>query len=139
MSRSSFPDLTLSADGKPDLLGPSERQIARTLASLKSQGPTSFAALSDANGNFVQAAGGQATCLIEKRFAADHRVFRAYQDKRSSVFADGSILSFNGGSIALRSDEWFEASDALDLFLAFANGQPDPVLFHWREITESLK
>jgi hypothetical protein len=139
VSLTRFNDLALSADGKPDVVGPSEQQIARTLASLKSQGPTSFAALSNADGNFVQAAGGQATCLIEKRVAVGQKIFRAYQDKRSPVFADGSILSFNGGSIALRADEWFKASEALDLFLAFAKGQSEPAMFHWREITESLR
>ena len=133
-----FQGYVLSADDKPDIRDPSADQIKRVLSSLKSQGPTSFASLTSPTGDFVQAAGGQASCMIEKRIVGSERLYRAYQNERSQVFADGTILSFNGGNVALNADEWFRASAAIDLFLAFACGSIEPSIIQWRDVTEKV-
>ena len=111
-------------------------QIKKTVSRLKSYGPCSFASLTDSEGNYVQVAGGRVTCMIERRDVSAGRHFRAYQNIRSEVFADGTMLVFGGGKIHLSSDEWFTASDAEEVFMAFLDGAEMPERIMWRDISE---
>ena len=102
---------------------------------LRSYGPSSFASLTDDQGNYLQVAGGQMTCMLERREAVNKRHFRAHLATPSKVFSDGTVLVFGGGELKLAADEWLSASVVLDAFLAFFKGQPLPPLLKWRDVT----
>ncbi|WP_133295988.1 hypothetical protein [Zooshikella ganghwensis] len=95
----------MKCEGKKNIESPSEKQIVKALKSLKSFGPNSFAILSLPSGDFVQVAGGRMTCLLEKKVGST--IYRAYQSNPSTPFPDGTILSFSGGDVAMKNDEWF--------------------------------
>jgi len=131
--------MKLEVEGKPPLENVKAPQLRSTLKALRSYGPASYASLTDESGNYLQVAGGGVTCMMEKRDVAANRHFRAYQDKRSPVFADGSILAFSGGEIKLLADEWFTSADVEETFLAFLEGNPPPSRIKWRDITDILQ
>ncbi|WP_010089731.1 hypothetical protein, partial [Burkholderia ubonensis] len=95
-------------EGKAAFIAPTPIQIARGLKSLRSYGKSSYASLTDGAGNYVQVAGGGASCMIE-RFEFGAQRWRAFHDKPSPVRPDGTILVFRAGNIPMRSDEWFIA------------------------------
>jgi hypothetical protein len=130
--------MRLEAEGRSPINGVTEEQIRTILLALRSYGPSSFASLMDEAGNYVQIAGGGVTCSLERRDATSGKQFRAYQDARSKVFADGTKLVFGGGTIALCADEWLTASDAVDVFLAFLRREPLPLKFKWRDISDRI-
>jgi hypothetical protein len=131
--------MKLEVEGRPVVDNVAPTQVRSTIASLRSYGPSSFASLTDDKGNYLQVAGGGVTCMMERRDAVLARHFRAYQDKRSQVFADGSILAFGGGEIKLSSDEWFTSADVEETFLAFLAKTALPQRVKWRDITEVLQ
>jgi len=92
--------------------------------------------LTDKEGNYLQVAGGGVTCMLERREAASGRHYRAYHDKPSTVFADGTILAFGGGKIPLAADEWFMAQIVADVFSAFLRGETLPSSIQWRDMSE---
>ena len=120
-------------EGKPEAQEPRESQVKRAIKSLKSYGPSSYASLTDAVGNYVQVAGGGITCMLEWYDVKSMRRLRAFHDKPNAVFPDGTILSFRAGKIPMRSDEWFMSDQVVDVFLAFLNGRTFPEYVHWRD------
>jgi hypothetical protein len=131
--------MRLEVEGRPAVDNVTPAQLRATIAALRSYGPSSFASLTDEKGNYLQVAGGGVTCMMERRDVALGRHFRAYQDKRSEVFADGSILAFGGGEIKLASDEWFTSADVQETFLAFLARSALPERVRWRDMTEVLQ
>ncbi|AXF06526.1 hypothetical protein CUJ91_00440 [Paraburkholderia graminis] len=125
--------MKLEAEGKPEIHEPRESQVARAIKSLKSYGPSSYASLTDARGNYVQVAGGGVTCMIERYDAASRKRFRAFHDKPNTVRPDGTILSFRAGNIPMRSDEWFMSNQVTEVFVAFLNGEAFPANVRWRD------
>lgn len=115
-----------------------ETQVRGTILRLRSYGPASFATLSDDVGNYVQAAGGQATCLLERRDATHGRHYRAHLKERSKVFTDGTILACGVGQIKLAADEWLMAPLVTEAFVAFLKGSELPRTILWRDVTASL-
>ena len=101
---------------------------------LRSYGPSSFASLTNEQGDYLQVGGGGVTCLLERRDAASGRHYRAFHNKPSTVFADGTLLAFSGGNIPLRSDEWFTAAVVADAFCAFSKGVGLPEAIRWRDV-----
>lgn len=128
--------MRLETEDKPPIENVSAAHVKKTVARLKSYGPCSFASLIDENENYLQVAGGRVTCMLEKRDAVNHRHYRAYQDEKSKVFEDGTLLVFGGGRIAMRADEWFTSAKIEEVFLAFLRGDELPENIKWREITE---
>lgn len=124
--------MKLEAEGRPDIFEPLESQVVKVVNSLRSYGPTSYASLTDANGNYVQVAGGGVTCIIERYIAEDRRRFRAFHDKPSDIRPDGTILAFRAGNIPMRADEWFMSNQVVEVFVAFLNGKEFPAYVHWR-------
>ena len=102
------------------------------LLALRSCGRHSYASLTDAQGSYVQVAGGGVTCLIESFDASTSTRSRAFRDKPSPVFPDGTVLSFGGGEMRLKSDEWFHASAVVEIFLCFKHERHYPETVHWR-------
>lgn len=125
--------MKFEAEGKPEIHEPRESQVTRAIKSLKSYGPSSYASLTDARGNYVQVAGGGVTCMIERYDAADRKRFRGFHEKPSAVRPDGTILSFRAGNIPMRSDEWFMSNQVAEVFLAFLNSEEFPAGVHWRD------
>lgn len=96
-------------------------------------GPCSFAFLTNANGDYVQVAGGRVTCMVERYIADDKRRFRAYHDKPNPVYPDGTILAFRGGNLTMKPDERFMSSKVIEIFVSFLEGQEFPSFVHWRD------
>jgi len=126
--------MKLEIENKKELLNPGRKDIERALKGLKSEGPSSFASLTSGSGDYVQVAGGKFTCFLEKRDAHNKTQYRAYSDKPSVPFPDGSILSFTGGDIALKKDEWFNIEKIIEVFVAFANSEELPEGIQWRKL-----
>ena len=114
--------MRLEAEGQSPIDNVTESTVRSVVAKLHSYGPSSFASLTDEVGNYLQVAGGGVTCMIERRDASNKRHYRAFQDKRSAAFADGTALVFSGGELKLTSNEWFTSLDVEDVFLAFLRG-----------------
>ena len=73
------------------------------------------------------------------REARTRRHVRAYRDRVSRTFADGTLLVFGGGRIRMRSDEWFTAQDVEAAFVSVLRGEPLPGHIRWRDISGSLR
>jgi hypothetical protein len=116
----------------------SDSVVTAGILALRSFGPSSFASLTDEQGNYLQVAGGGVTCMLERRDASIGRQYRAYGEVPSKVFPDGTILMFGGGQLTLRSDEWLTARIVTDVFLAFLHGQRLPESVRWRDVTEAV-
>jgi hypothetical protein len=109
--------------------------VRAVIPKLRSYGPSSYASLTDAQGSYLQVAGGGVTCMLEWRDAVNRRHFRAHLDASSKVFPDGTILTFSGGEVKLRADEWLTAPMVEEAFLAFLRGQSLPPSIKWRDIS----
>ena len=118
-------------------LAPIENVTAKRLRAiilkLRHYGPSSFAALTDDDGNYLQVAGGGVTCMLERREASTGQTWRAFTNARSKAFPDGTILAFGGGELKLLADEWLMAPLVADAFEAFLHGRPLPEAILWRE------
>ncbi len=130
--------MRLEAEGSAPINQPTEKQVRSLILKLRSYGPRSFASLTDEFGNYVQVAGGGVTCLLERRDATDGRHFRAFHDRPSSVFPDGTTLVFSGGQINLAADEWFTAAVVADAFCSFLKAAPLPAAIGWRDVTQTV-
>tara|TARA_B100000745_G_scaffold33146_1_gene20658 strand:+ start:1448 stop:1837 length:390 start_codon:yes stop_codon:yes gene_type:complete len=126
--------MILEIENKPEIKTPKPKDIERALKGLKSEGPSSFASLTSGSGDYVQVAGGKFTCFLEKRDSTSGAHYRAYSKKPSAPFPDGSILSFSGGDVALKHDEWLNIERVISVFIAFLEGDDFPSDIHWREI-----
>lgn len=128
--------MRLEVEKKPPIENVTDAQVRSAILALRSYGPSSFASLSDAQGNFLQVGGGGITCMLERRDIAKGRHYRGYHDNPRKVCPDGTILAFGGGELKLLSDEWFTAPMVVDVFLAFLNGNELPVSVRWRDVTD---
>ena len=52
--------------------------------------------------------------------------------KSSAAGPDGTILVFGAGNLPMRSDEWFMANEAVEIFLTFCANAPFPSYVGWR-------
>lgn len=114
---------------------PSPAVLRKAISKLRSYGPTSYASLIDASGNYLQVAGGGVTCSLERRDAVNRRHYRAHLGAPSKAFPDGTLLVFSGGEIKLQADEWLISALVEDAFLAFMEDTPFPEAIQWREMT----
>lgn len=130
--------MRLEVEGRPPIEGIGEARLRRVIACLRSYGPASFAVLDDGAGGYLQVAGGGVTCMMERRDARTQRQERAFRDRTSEVFVDGTRLVFGAGRIPLRADEWFTAEEVAAVFVRFLRSEPLPEEVRWRDISESL-
>jgi hypothetical protein len=130
--------MRLEIEKKPAVDDVTDARVRAAIMSLRSYGPSSFASLTDENGNYIQVAGGGATCMLERRDAASGHHFRGYKDERSKVFPDGTALVFGGGEIRLSADEWFGAQEVEEVFCAFLRSGELPSSVKWRDMTAML-
>lgn len=125
--------MKLEMQGKPEIQEPTESQVKKAINALRNYGPSSYASLTDRAGNYVQVAGGGVTCMIEWYDAENKKRFRASHGNPSPVRPDGTILSFGAGNIPMRSDEWFMATQVLEVFIAFLKEELFPDYLVWRD------
>ena len=123
---------------KARMLDPSTAHVSAALKKLRSYGPSSFASLTDKQGNYLQEAGGGLTCLLERRVASGAHHFRAYLETPSGLHSDGIILAFAGGEVTLQADEWISGLLVIEAFTAFLQGNELPQTIRWRDITSLL-
>lgn len=126
--------MKLEAENSSVIFGVDQARLIKTLRKLKSYGPSSFACITDEDGNYMQVAGGRVTCFIERYDAKSKKLFRGYHSNSSTNFEDGTSLSFGAGSVGLKKDEWFNIDDVIEVFLLFYKGQKLPEDICWREI-----
>lgn len=126
--------MKLEAENSPVIADVSQAQLIKTLKKLKSYGPTSFACITDDEGSYVQVAGGRFTCFIERYDAKSRRLFRGYHSNSSTNFEDGTLLSFGGGRVELKKDEWFNIDEVIEVFSLFSQNQDLPENVYWRDI-----
>jgi hypothetical protein len=108
---------------------PSERQLYLALRRMKS----SFASLTAPDGSYVQVAGGPGLFFVERRDSEGTR-YRAAQDPPVVVFADGTTMSFSGGTVRLDRADWFLVGQVKDILAAFSNGRSFPAFLSWRQL-----
>jgi hypothetical protein len=130
--------LRLEVEKRQPIEAVTKAQVRAAITGLRSYGPSSFASISDKLGNYVQVAGGGVTCMLERHESATGKQYRGFKQDRSKVFQDGTILAFGGGEVKLNSDEWFTASEALEVFISFLDGGEFPKYIKWRDITDML-
>jgi hypothetical protein len=124
--------LVFEREGCKPVLDPTPERLRRELRRLRSNGPSSFACLQAENGDYLQVAGSPGGMLLEKREAAAGRQYRGSQDVWKVPFPDGTILSFAGSRIALRSNEWFTVDQVVEVMTSFARSAPMPSFLQWR-------
>lgn len=105
--------------------------IEKCMKLMKSYGPHSFASLTDEFGNYIQVGGGQYTCFVERFDASKNILYRANHENSSTKFPDGTKLEFGGGSVILKSTEWFNISDSIFLFSCFFKNCEFPKEVFW--------
>ncbi len=127
--------MLLEVEKKAPVENATAADVRAVIPKLRSYGPSSFASLTDAQGSYLQVAGGGVTCMLEWRDAVNRRHFRAHLDSPSKVFPDGTILTFSGGEVKLQADEWLTAPMVEAAFLAFLKGEPLPEAIGWRDIS----
>lgn len=127
-------NMKLEAENSPVKVGVNQAQLIKVLKKLKSYGPSSFACITDDEGNYVQVAGGRFTCFIERYDAKSKKLFRGYHSNSSTNFEDGTLLSFSAGRVPLKKDEWFNIDDVIEIFSLFNQNQALPESIYWREI-----
>jgi len=96
---------------------PSDHVLESRLLALKSHGRHPYAPLTDVQGNYLQVAGGGVTCMVERFDVSTSTRVRAFHDKPSPVFPDGTVLAFGASELRLKSDEWFHASAIVESLL----------------------
>ena len=127
--------MRLEVEKQPPIEGVKEARVRSAILALRSYGPSSFASLTDGQGNYLQVAGGGVTCMLERRDAVNGKHFRAHLDTPSNVFPDGTVLAFGGGELKLAADEWLAAPLVVEAFVAFLNGKALPTTIKWRDMT----
>jgi hypothetical protein len=78
--------MRLEVENKPVIEHVNAAQLRSAITGLRSYGPSSYASLTDEQGNYLQVAGGGITCLLERRDAATGRHYRAYHDIASKLY-----------------------------------------------------
>jgi hypothetical protein len=113
--------------------GPSAKKLALELSRTKQ----SFAHLAAADGSFVQVAGGPGLFLLERRDASGLHS-RAFQSHPVASHPDGTLLQTSAGTFKLAQDEWFLLKQVVEVFAAFAAGEPSPSTVSWRKLGDQF-
>jgi len=126
----------LEIEGDRVIEGVTEQQLRAAISALRNQGPWSFAILTDEEGNYIQIAGGDAGCTIERRQLKPLYHMRAYREDPGDGHKDGDKLKSGAGDIELKHDEWFTKDEALAVFIAFHERASYPEFVCWRSMNQ---
>jgi hypothetical protein len=128
--------MILEREGAAPVTNPSPSRLVRELEKLESYGKSSFASLTGLDGSYVQVAGGGVGCMLEWRDTSTSTHRRAFLEVPAVPFQDGTELTFGGGTIALRRDEWLNIRIVIEAFTAFAQGEAFPASIRWRDMSD---
>jgi len=128
--------MVLEREGATALTNPSPARLASELKKPKSYGKSSFASLTRSDGSYVQVAGGGVGCMLEWRDTSTKTHSRAFVENPTVPFEDGTELTFGGGRVPLRRDEWLSIKLVIEAFTSFLQGSPFPVSIDWRDMSE---
>ncbi|GAB2724872.1 hypothetical protein [Comamonas sediminis] len=124
--------MILESEGKSAISNPKASQIRTALGSLRSYGPHSYASVTDEANNYLQVAGGGASCLLELYRANTGERFRAYGNVKNKAFPDGTLLIFRAGQIPMMADEWMKIDKVIEAFNCFLENKELPSDINWR-------
>ncbi|WP_308719054.1 hypothetical protein [Komagataeibacter xylinus] len=110
-------------------------KIEKSLRSLKSYGPCSYAILENDDGSYIQVAGGRVTCVLELREKNQDRQFRAYLSVPHVCYTGEQTLMFGAGQVKIQPDEILFIDDVVAAFKAFFEKTPFPLNIKWREMS----
>jgi hypothetical protein len=82
--------MKFEVENSPAIIDVNQSQLVNILKKLKSYGPSSYACLTDDDGNYVQVAGGRFAYFIEMYDAKSKPLFRGCHSNSSTNFEDGS-------------------------------------------------
>ena len=128
----SWQNMRFEREGCKPIEDPSQARLKKELALTKS----AFASLTAPDGSYLQVAGGPGLFALEYRDSSG-RHFRGRQATPVVRFKDGTILSFSGGSLTMRRDEWFLIDQVAEIAGAFGLGVELP-LVEWKPLNESF-
>ena len=112
--------------------------IEKSLRDLKSYGPSSFAILTNPDGDFIQVAGGRVTCVLEHRRLSDDHPKRAYLSTKKVPFEGTQTLMFGGGHMQMEPDEILFVDDVVEAFRSFFKSEDFPGSLLWRSMSSRL-
>ena len=124
--------MQLQGENFVDLIEPTDAQIKKRLLALRSFGKHSYASLTNVEGDYVQIAGGGVTCMVECFDFKSGCRYRAFHDKPSPIYPDGTILAFGAGKLRLMADEWFMVDTVVEIFLCLKHARNYPSNVSWR-------
>jgi hypothetical protein len=75
--------MRFEVESRPTIEDASEQDVRSAISALRSFGPSSFASLTDENGNYLQVGGGGVTCLLERRGRGRAKLRRPARISRS--------------------------------------------------------
>ena len=131
--------MLFEVEGKASVEQPKLAFIERSLRELKSYSKHTFASLQHSDGSYMQVAGGQVTCILERRDVGSSRMLRGYLAKARAPFVGTQMLSFGGGTVLAEPDEFlFMEDDVIPAFQAFFDRQPLPADVKWRMLDLKL-
>lgn len=130
--------LTLTFEGGYPLIAPTRSAIEASVERLTPDGGPGFLLLEHNAGDYVQAGGGNGVFTTEWR-AHDETGFRHWVIGRAGPVSPEEILiPGNGRHFVVRAHERLSQADVKTLLTAFADRQPRPPAFGWRDITSIL-
>lgn len=124
--------MLLEIEGKKPVQVQDFALVEKTLRSLKSYGPASFAILTKEDGSYVQVAGGRLTCVVERRLPGSAGNERACYHQTRVPFDGRQTLMFGSGRLEVEPDELLFIDDVIALFRAFWDDTPYPETVTWR-------
>lgn len=127
--------MLLEVEKQPPIQVVDFSKIERVLKRLRSYGPSSFAILTNSEGEYLQIAGGAVTCVIEYGMPAENKQYRAHL-KRAKVPFDGpQTLMFGGGQMEMQPDEILFIDDVIPLYRSFFEAKSWPEGIMWRDMS----
>ncbi len=114
-------------------------KVEAALRELDSYGPHSYASLTRQDGSYIQVAGGEQKCLIEKRDIVDNTHWRAHLAKAISPSDVPQVLKFGGGQMTMAAHEIFFIEDVISVWRSFFYTEPFAADIIWRQMTEIFR
>jgi hypothetical protein len=138
MSEAGFAGLVLTVEGNADLEAPSWEQCAKAVDSLSPNRGSAFLILMREGKDYVQVTGGDGRFSVEWREHPKGR-FRHWMAGIAGAPADLDVsITTTCARITVRENEAMSAKHVKALLLAFAEGNPRPADYSWRDITKQF-
>ena len=132
-------DRYMVVEDKPATHWPLGFQARAAINAMTPRGGPGFLILQAANGDYMQAAGGDGAYLAEWREQGSG-AFRHFAAGREGAVIPGEIkIPTNGAHVLVRWNEKLSAVEVKRLATAFLSGEPRPDCFVWRDISGTFE